>query len=255
MSGPYESAKHLHLLEGSQEHLLCTDDDVLDLLQNIDVSKASGQDQISGRMLKATATSIVTPVTKLFNKSISTGCFPTMWKQSNIVPIPKSGDKGNPTNYRPISLLPVLSKLLEKHIANLVLQHLMVTQPIFASQWGFQSGKSTITALLETTHNWFEILETGSEVGAVFFDFKKAFDSVPHRALIGKLEDLQVNQLLVKWIYSYLSDRKQQVVMGGSLSNALPVLSGIPQGSVLGPLLFLLYIDGIHLLPSHLTVT
>ena len=112
--GPYESAEHLHLLEGSQEHLLCTEDDVLDLLQNIDVSKASGQDQISGRMLKDTATSIVTPVTKLFNKSISTGCFPTMWKQSNIVPIPKSGDKGNSTNYWPISLLPVLSKLLEK---------------------------------------------------------------------------------------------------------------------------------------------
>ena len=153
LSGPYESAEHLHLLEGSQEHLLCTEDDVLGLLQNIDISKASGQDQISGSMLKATATSIVTPVTKLFNKSISTGCFPTMWKQSNIVPIPKSGDKGNPTNYKPILLLPVLSKLLERHIANLVLQHLMVTQPIFASQWGFQSGKSTVTALLETTHN------------------------------------------------------------------------------------------------------
>ena len=258
LSGPYESAEHLHLLEGSQEHLLCTEDDVLGLLQNIDVSKASGQDQISGRMLKATATSIVTPVTKLFNKSISTGCFPTMWKQSNIVPIPKSADKGNPTNYRPISLLPVLSKLLERHIANLVLQHLMVTQPIFVSQWGFQSGKSAITALLETTHNWFEILETGSEVGAVFFDFKKAFDSVPYCALIRKLEDLQVNQLLVKWIYSYLSDRKQQVVVGGSSSNALPVLSGVPQGSVLGPLLFLLYINGITSITlssnSHLTL-
>ena len=139
LSGPYESAEHLHLLERSQEHLLCTDDDVLGLLQNIDISKASGQDQISGRMLKATATNIATPVTKLFNKSISTGCFPTMWKQSNIVPIPKSGDKGNPTNYWPISLLPVLSKLLERHIANLALQHLMVTQPIFASQWGFHA--------------------------------------------------------------------------------------------------------------------
>ena len=93
----------------------------------------------------------------------------------------------------------------------------------------------------------------------MFFDFKKAFDSVPHRALIGKLEDLQVNQLLVKWIYSYLSDRKQQVVVRGkrSSSNALPVLSGVPQGSVLGPLLFLLYIDGITSITlspnSHLT--
>ena len=93
----------------------------MDLLQNIDVSKASGQDQISGRMLKATAASIAAPITQLFNKFISTGCFPTTWKQSNIVPIPKCGDKGDPTNYRPISLLPVLSKLLERRIANLLL--------------------------------------------------------------------------------------------------------------------------------------
>ena len=205
--------------------------------------------------LKATGTSIVTPVTKLFNKSISTGCFPTMWKQSNIVPIPKSGDKGNPTNYRPISLLPVLSKLPERYIANLVLQHLMVTQPIFASQWGFQSGKSTITALLETTHNWFEILETGSEVGAVFFDFKKAFESVPHRALIRKLEDLQVNQLLVKWIYSYLSDRKQQVVVGGSSSNAPLCCLASHKDQCSGHCYFCYTSMGLHLLPSHLTVT
>ena len=119
-------------------------------------------------------------------------CFPTTWKRSNIVPIPKCGDKGDPTNYRPISLLPVLSKLLERHIVNLLLQHLMETQPSFASQWGFQCGKSTVTALLETTHNWFEMLENGNDVGAMFFDFRKAFDSIPHHALLGKLENLQL---------------------------------------------------------------
>ena len=252
------ATEHLDFSEGSSENLLCTEDDVLGLLQSIDVSKASGQDRISGRMLKATAASIAAPITKLFNMSILAGCFPTTWKRSNIVPIPKSGDKGNPANYRPISLLPVLSKLLEKHIANLLLQQLTEARSIFATQWGFQCGKSTVTALLETTHNWFEMLEKGNEVGAVFFDFRKAFDSVPHRALLEKLENLQVNHILIKWIHSYLTDRKQQVVVNGSSSNPLPVLSGVPQGSVLGPLLFLTYIDGISSITlspgSHLTL-
>ena len=124
LSGSYVIAEHLELRKGTHESLLCTEEYVIDLLQNIDVSKASGQDQISGRMLKATTASIAASVTKLFNKFISTGCFPTTWKRSNIVPIPKCGDKGDPTNYRPISLLPVLSKLLERHIANGRLQSL-----------------------------------------------------------------------------------------------------------------------------------
>ena len=137
--------------------------------QSINVCKASGPDQVSGRMLKFTAASIAAPVTKLFNQSLSTGCFPVTWKRSNIVPIPKSGDKASPANYRPVSLLPILSKLLERHIMSLLLQHLMEMQPISDSQWIFQRGKSTVTALLETTHNWFEMLERGKEVEAVFF--------------------------------------------------------------------------------------
>ena len=106
---------------------------------------------------------------------------------------------------------------------NLLLQHLMEMQPISDSQWIFHRGRSTVTALLESTHNWFEMLERRKEVGAVFFDFRKAFDSVPHHAL---LENLRVDSLLVKWIHSYLSGRKQQVVVNASSSDALPVLSG-----------------------------
>jgi len=97
---------------------------------------------------------------------------------------------------------------------NLLLQHLAETQPISDSQCGFQSGKSTVTALLETTHNYFNVLEKGKEVGAVFSDFRRAFNSVPHQALLEKLDDLQVNLLLIQWIHSYFSERKQVVVNG-----------------------------------------
>ena len=216
--------------------LLCTEEEVLHLLQTIDTTKANGPDQISGKMLKMTALSIAYPITVIFNKSIASGVFPTSWKSSYVVPIPKANCYNNPSNYRPVSLLPILSKLLEKHIYSLLNHHLQNTQPLSNFQWGFQAGKSTVTALLETTHNWLQLMEEGHEVGAVFFDLKKAFDSVPHRALLQKLETIGVNKLLLKWLHSYLTNRKQQVVVNGATSTPANVLSGVPQGSVIGPL-------------------
>ena len=158
-------------------------------------------------MLKRTAPSIAYPITVIFNKSIASGVFPTSWKFSLIVPIPKANCHSSPSNYRPVSLLPILSKLLEKHIYGVLYHNLQETQPLSNSQWGFQAGKSTVTALLETTHNWLQLMETGQEVGAVFFDFKKAFDSVPRQALLQKLESLGINKQLLKWLYSYLTNR------------------------------------------------
>ena len=172
------------------ENILCTEEEIIHLLQNIDVSKSSGPDRISGRMLKATAHSIAPSITKLFNMSITLGCFPQTWKLSNVVPISKSADNTSPTNYKPISLLSVLSKLLERHMYSQITSHLEIHCPLSTSQWGFQSGRSTVTALLETTQNWFQCMDTGKEVGAVFFDLQKAFDSVPHYALLDKLRDL-----------------------------------------------------------------
>ena len=179
------------------------------LLESIDVSKSNGPDKISGRMLKATALSIAPSITKLFNLSIKLGCVPQTWKMSNVVPIPKLGDRTSPTNYRPISLLSVLNKVLERHIYDQIAIHLETNHPLSNSQWGFRSGRSTVTALLETTHNWYQCLEAGKEVTAVFFDLRKAFDSVPHRALLDKLKNLQLSDHILKWICDYLTNRKQ----------------------------------------------
>jgi len=199
---------HAHLLNPSAfpEEFLCTEDQVLDLISSLDTKKASGADGISVKMIKATAPSIVCSLTKLFNLSLKSGKVPSDWKFARIVPIPKSGNPVNPSNYRPISILPVLSKLLEKHIHNIISYHLHNVCPLSPNQWGYTAGKSTTTALLSFTHECQEALDSGGEVCSVFFDLSKAFDTVPHQSLLLKLFHLQVNPFILRWIHSYLSN-------------------------------------------------
>ena len=159
--------------------------------------------------------------------------------------IPKSSKSFDPTNYRSISLLSILSKLLEKHMRGLLIHHLQTHCPLSAQQWGFTQGKSTIGALLAATDHWHNLLDSGLEICTVFFDYSKAFDTVPHRRLLQKLESIDIHPLILRWIAHYLYGRSQYVCVGGSSSDLQPVLSGVPQCSVLGPILFIFYINDI----------
>ena len=137
------------------------------------------------------------------------------------------------------------SKVLEKHIHSLMVLHLEEHCPLCDSQWGFRQGCSTVTALISNDNKWLESLESGKEICPVFLDYKKAFDCVPHCPLLSELKRCGLHDGLLLWLMNYLSQRKQQVVVDGAMSAKTLVVSRVPQGSVLGPLLFLIYIDEV----------
>ena len=163
-----------------------------DLLSTLDVTKANGHDDISAIMLKETAVSITPVTTKLFNAFIWFGEILDEWKVARITPIPKGGNASDPGNYRPISLLSILSKLLEKHVRNLLVKHFEEHCPLSVQQWGFTPGKSTTGALLAATNHWFSLLDQGYDICAVFFDYSKAFDMVPHSTLLQNSEAIML---------------------------------------------------------------